>query len=93
MIYYVKPIVCDYAVVEKTDIEEKLVAICNSLSNANLVAEILNKDLNNEVWRTKGTWREYEGTITCEKCGKEVEEKTPYCPYCGEYKSVCNKAD
>lgn len=38
---------------------------------------------NCELERPKGTWRVYEGVITCEKCGEETEEKTPFCAWCG----------
>lgn len=53
MVYIVKSVVCDYGVFEvcnyevskKTKNKEKLIVICNSLSNANLIADILNADL------------------------------------------------
>ena len=45
MKYIVKSVVCDYGVYEKTDNEEQLKVICNSLSNAELIADILNTDL------------------------------------------------
>lgn len=45
MRYIVKTVVCDYGVFEKTDNEEQLKVICNSLSNAKLIADILNTDL------------------------------------------------
>ena len=47
MKYIVKSVVCDYGVYEKTDNEEKLKVICNSLSNAKLIADIHNTDLRN----------------------------------------------
>lgn len=47
MRYIVKSVVCDYGVFKKTDNEEKLIEICNSLSNAELIADILNTDLRN----------------------------------------------
>lgn len=47
MMYIVKSVVCDYGVYEKTGNEEKLIEICNSLSNAELIADILNTDLKN----------------------------------------------
>lgn len=31
----------------------------------------------------QGKWRVYEGTITCEECGTEVDEITPFCAWCG----------
>lgn len=33
--------------------------------------------------RPHGKWRVYEGVITCEKCGKEAEEISPFCAWCG----------
>lgn len=48
MRYTVKSVVCDYGVFGKTDNEEKLIDICNSKSNAELIADILNTDLKNE---------------------------------------------
>lgn len=33
--------------------------------------------------RPQGKWRVYEGVITCEKCGEETEEMTPFCAWCG----------
>lgn len=48
MRYIVKSVVCDYGVFEKTDNGEKLIEICNSKSNAELIADILNTDLKNE---------------------------------------------
>lgn len=47
MRYIVKSVVCDYGVFEKTDNREQLKVICNSLSNAKLIADILNTDLRN----------------------------------------------
>lgn len=47
MRYIVKSVVCDYGVFEKTDNGEQLKVICNSLSNAELIADILNTDLRN----------------------------------------------
>lgn len=47
MRYVVKSVVCDYGVYEKTDSGEQLKVICNSLSNAELIADILNTDLRN----------------------------------------------
>lgn len=51
MMYIVKSVVCDYGVFEKTDNEEKLIVICNSLSNAELIADILNTDLGNTKYK------------------------------------------
>ena len=54
MVYCVKPVVCDYGIFERTfDKEDKLIAICNSLDNANLVAKILNVDHRHEIWKPK----------------------------------------
>ena len=54
MIYCVKPVVCDYGVFECTfDKEDRLIVICNSLDNANLIKQILNTDLNHEIWKPK----------------------------------------
>ena len=54
MVYCVKPVVCDYGVFERTfDKEDKLITICNSLDNANLVVKILNADLRHEIWKQK----------------------------------------
>jgi hypothetical protein len=47
MKYIVKSVVCDYGVFEKTDNGEQLKVICNSLSNAELIADIHNTDLEN----------------------------------------------
>ena len=47
MKYIVKSVVCDYGVYEKTDNGEQLKVICNSFSNAELIADILNTDLRN----------------------------------------------
>ena len=47
MRYIVKSVVCDYGVYEKTDNGEQLKVICNSFSNAELIADILNTDLRN----------------------------------------------
>ena len=51
MKYIVKSVVCDYGVYERTDNEEKLIVICNSLSNAELIADILNTDLENTRYK------------------------------------------
>lgn len=58
MNYFVKPVVCDYGVYWVGDNgERKLIVICNSLSNAEMVAEILNSDDKHEVWsRPTGEW-------------------------------------
>lgn len=53
MVYIVKSVVCDYGVYEKTDDGERLIVICNSLSNAKLIADILNTDLNNTRYDVK----------------------------------------
>ena len=51
MYYLVNPIVCDYGVYSLTDENEKaLVVICNSLSNATLIADILNSDNMHEIY-------------------------------------------
>lgn len=51
MKYIVKSVVCDYGVFEKTDNGEQLKVICNSLSNAELIADILNTDLENTKYK------------------------------------------
>lgn len=51
MRYMVKSVVCDYGVFEKTDNREQLKVICNSLSNAELIADILNTDLENTKYK------------------------------------------
>ena len=51
MEYIVKSVVCDYGVFEKTDNGEQLNVICNSLSNAKLIADILNTDLENTKYK------------------------------------------
>lgn len=51
MRYIVKSVVCDYGVFEKTDNREQLKVICNSLSNAELIADILNTDLENTKYK------------------------------------------
>lgn len=50
MRYIVKSVVCDYGVYERTDFnnKEELIVICNSKSNAELIADILNADLEHE---------------------------------------------
>ena len=51
MNYIVKPVVCDYGIYRLEDKGElKLIDICNSLSNAEMVAKILNLDAKHEVW-------------------------------------------
>ena len=45
MKYIIKPIVCDYAVID-TDTKE-IVCICNIKRNAELIADILNGDSDN----------------------------------------------
>lgn len=58
MNYFVKPVVCDYGIYRLDDNgERKLIDICNSLSNAEMVAEILNSDDKHKVWsRPTGEW-------------------------------------
>ena len=51
MRYIVKSVVCDYGVFEKTDNGEQLKVICDSLSNAELIADILNTDLENTKYK------------------------------------------
>lgn len=51
MRYIVKSVVCDYGVYEKTDNGEQLKVICDSLSNAELIADILNTDLENTKYK------------------------------------------
>lgn len=51
MRYIVKSVVCDYGVFEKTDNREQLKVICDSLSNAELIADILNTDLKNTKYK------------------------------------------
>ena len=58
---------------------------CYYMEGWNIVTALLNGIPFGEE-ENKGLWRNYQGTITCEKCGEEVEEMTPFCPYCGEYK-------
>lgn len=64
MKYIVKSVVCDYGVYEKTDNEEQLKVICNSLSNAELIADILNTDLGNTKY----------AVIKTSKIDKAIEE-------------------
>ncbi|MBO7733225.1 MAG: hypothetical protein J6S67_11745 [Methanobrevibacter sp.] len=40
-------------------------------------------DILEKSQRPHEKWRVYEGVITCEKCGKETDEKTPFCAWCG----------
>lgn len=47
MRYIVKSVVCDYGIYQKNDNQETLIDICNSKSNAELIADILNTDLKN----------------------------------------------
>lgn len=51
MRYIVKSVVCDYGVYQRNDNQETLIDICNSLSNAELIADILNTDLGNEKYK------------------------------------------
>lgn len=46
MNYVIKPIVCDYAVINVN--ERKIMCICNIRRNAELIADILNADSDNE---------------------------------------------
>lgn len=50
MRYFVKPVVCDYGIYRLDDGKLELIEICNSSSNAEMVAEILNSDDKHEVW-------------------------------------------
>ena len=36
-----------------------------------------------EPERKKGKWRHYEGQYSCEVCGAEVDDISPFCPNCG----------
>ena len=54
MIYYTKPVMCDYGICELfSDNTEHLIVICNSLDNANLIAQILNTDKDHKIWKPK----------------------------------------
>lgn len=54
MFYCVKPVVCDYGVFECVfNKEDNLIVICNSSDNAELIKQILNADLNHEIWKLK----------------------------------------
>lgn len=66
MMYIVKSVVCDYGVYEKSvfNNKEKLIVICNSLSNAELIADILNTDLGNTKY----------AVIKTSKIDKAIEE-------------------
>ena len=45
--YFVKPIVCDYAVYEIGNPD--MICMCNIRSNADLIADILNADLSEQI--------------------------------------------
>lgn len=47
MNYIVKPIVCDYQVIDTNT--KEMVCMCNIKSNADLIADILNVDSDNEI--------------------------------------------
>lgn len=92
MNYFVKPVVCDYGVYWVGDNgERKLIVICNSLSNAEMVAEILNSDEKHEVWsRPQGEWIDRNGNTTypfwlryeCSICHGH-SGMADYCYHCG----------
>ena len=46
MRFIIKPIVCDYAVIDVDT--SKIMCICNIKRNAELIADILNADIDNE---------------------------------------------
>lgn len=91
MNYFVKPVVCDYGIYRLDDNgERKLIDICNSLSNAEMVAEILNSDDKHKVWsRPTGEWIStfemeefYEEMFICSNC-KNKSFAENFCPNCG----------
>ena len=62
MKYIIKPVVCDYAVIEagKPDI----VVLCNIKRNAELIADILNADCDRECAHSYDTYKYAKFKIT-----------------------------
>lgn len=74
MRYIVKPVVCDYGVFGKTDNEEKLIDICNSKSNAELIADILNTDLKNTKYEVVKKSKVDKAIEEIKELGKEMDK-------------------
>lgn len=100
MSYFIKPVVCDYGIYWLDDKGElNLIVICNNLSNAEMVEEILNLDDKHKVWsKPQGEWigdtdyESYQGSYEaykCSKCGYGLHwrdyysNKYNFCPNCG----------
>lgn len=67
-------------------VEPKTKLVANVTFDKEQMEELVEKakaDILEQIERPQGEWRVYEGVITCEKCGEETEEMTPFCAWCG----------